>query len=160
MNWTNFWHPTVHVLQYLFEKNLIKVGRLHLHASFGTFLRTNRPIVCGTVSLWRILEHRQIVVSNSFECSKTRYASNNWPIWTKKVPKEALAIYQLLLRVLKKIFVVHELCSGPSNNRSVLQGFILVVSTVGLISHWLSHAHCFMLCQAAMRTLQLLLELR
>ena len=34
---TNFWQPTVHVLQNVFEKNLIEVGSSHLYASFGTF---------------------------------------------------------------------------------------------------------------------------
>ena len=37
MYWTNFWQPTVHVKQNIFEKNVIKVGSSHLYASFGTF---------------------------------------------------------------------------------------------------------------------------
>ena len=37
MYWTNFWQPTVHVQQNIFEKTLIKIGSSHLYASFGTF---------------------------------------------------------------------------------------------------------------------------
>ena len=37
MYWTNFWQPTVHVKQTIFEKTLIEVCRTHLYASFGTF---------------------------------------------------------------------------------------------------------------------------
>ena len=37
MNWKNFWQPTVHVPQNIFEKTLIEVGSSHLYASFGTF---------------------------------------------------------------------------------------------------------------------------
>ena len=32
MYWTNFWHPTVHVKQNIFEKTLIKVGSSYLYA--------------------------------------------------------------------------------------------------------------------------------
>ena len=35
--WTNFWQPTVHVQQSIFEKTLIQVGSSYLYASFGTF---------------------------------------------------------------------------------------------------------------------------
>ena len=35
--WTNFWRPTVHVQQNIFEKTFIEVCSLHLYASFGTF---------------------------------------------------------------------------------------------------------------------------
>ena len=37
MYWTNFWHPTIHVKQYIFEKTVIEVGSSQLYASFGTF---------------------------------------------------------------------------------------------------------------------------
>ena len=37
MYWTNFWKPTVHVQQNIFEKTLLEVGSSHLYASFGTF---------------------------------------------------------------------------------------------------------------------------
>ena len=37
MYWTNFWKPTVHVKQYIFEKTIIEVGSSYLYASFGTF---------------------------------------------------------------------------------------------------------------------------
>ena len=37
MYWTNFWQPTVHVKQNIFEKNLIKFGSSNLYNSFGTF---------------------------------------------------------------------------------------------------------------------------
>ena len=35
--WANFWKPTVHVQQNIFEKSFIEVGSSHLYASFGTF---------------------------------------------------------------------------------------------------------------------------
>ena len=37
MIWTNFWQPTVHVQQNIFEKTLIDVGSSHFYASFGSF---------------------------------------------------------------------------------------------------------------------------
>ena len=37
MYWTNFWQPTVHGQQNIFEKTLIEVGSSHLYASFDTF---------------------------------------------------------------------------------------------------------------------------
>ena len=37
MYWTNFWQPTIHVQQDIFEKTSIEVGNSLLYASFGTF---------------------------------------------------------------------------------------------------------------------------
>ena len=37
MYWTNFWQPTIHVQQNIFEKTLIEVGSSLLYASFGIF---------------------------------------------------------------------------------------------------------------------------
>ena len=37
MYWPNFWQPTVHVQQNIFEKTLIEVCSPHLYASFGNF---------------------------------------------------------------------------------------------------------------------------
>ena len=37
MYWMNFWLPTVHVQQNIFEKILIEACSPHLYASFGTF---------------------------------------------------------------------------------------------------------------------------
>ena len=37
MYWTNFWQPTAHVQQNIFEKTLIEAYSPHLYASFGTF---------------------------------------------------------------------------------------------------------------------------
>ena len=37
MYWTNFWQPTVHVQQNIFEKIIFKIGSSYLYASFGTF---------------------------------------------------------------------------------------------------------------------------
>ena len=36
MYWTNFWQPTIHAQQNIFEKNLIEVGSSHLYASFAS----------------------------------------------------------------------------------------------------------------------------
>ena len=60
-----------------------------------------------------MLENRQIAVieakcrrfRNSSQCLKTRRASNNWPIWTQKVPKEAQRLgLQTSIRAFSKIF--------------------------------------------------------
>ena len=37
-------------------------------------------------------------ISTPYECSKTHCASNNWPIWTQKVPKEATNFYYTLFK--------------------------------------------------------------
>ena len=37
MYWTNFWQPTVHLQQNIFDKNILEVGTSNLYASFGTF---------------------------------------------------------------------------------------------------------------------------
>ena len=37
MYWTNFWQPTAHVQQNIFEKTLIEACAPRLYASFGTF---------------------------------------------------------------------------------------------------------------------------
>ena len=37
MYWANFWQPTIHVQQNIFEKNLIEVSIPYIYASFGTF---------------------------------------------------------------------------------------------------------------------------
>ena len=37
MYWTNFWQPTVHAPQNIFEKTLIEDGSSNICASFGTF---------------------------------------------------------------------------------------------------------------------------
>ena len=37
MFWTNFWPPTVHTQQNIFEKTLAEVCSSNLYASFGTF---------------------------------------------------------------------------------------------------------------------------
>ena len=37
MYWTNFWQPTIHAPQNIWEKTVIEVGSPQLYASFGTF---------------------------------------------------------------------------------------------------------------------------
>ena len=37
MYWANFWRPTIHIQQNIFEKTLQEVGRSHIYASFGNF---------------------------------------------------------------------------------------------------------------------------
>ena len=64
---------------------------------FWQLLRQNWSIIRGTVSLWSMFENRQLAVfegkcrrfRNSSECLKTHCTSNNLPIGTKKVPKQA-----------------------------------------------------------------------
>ena len=81
----------------------MKVGRSDL-------LHPNRAIIRGTVSLWEMLEYQQIV---AFEC-----ASNNWPIWTHKVPKKAWRCeLPTSTRVFSKIFFCIQTvgCQNPLN---------------------------------------------
>ena len=72
MYWTNFRQPNAHVQQNIFGKTLIEVRSPHLYASFGTFY----------AKIGRRFR-------NSSECLKTHFDTNNWQIWTQKVPKEA-----------------------------------------------------------------------
>ena len=95
--WPNFQPPNAHVQQNIFVKTPIEVCSLHLYASFGSFcvqfgkyftaqwvfehseeMRNRRHFPSMTTICW-LLKH----------ISKTHCASNNWPIWTQKVPKEA-----------------------------------------------------------------------
>ena len=90
MYWTIFWHPVVHAQQTIFEKTLMEVDSPHLYGCFGTFCAQ----IGQSLSLWNMFENQQIDViegkcrrfRNSSECSKTRCATNNWPIMTQKVP--------------------------------------------------------------------------
>ena len=41
MYWTNFWQPTFHVQQNIFEKTLIEIGASHFYASFWHLLCLN-----------------------------------------------------------------------------------------------------------------------
>ena len=93
MYWTNFWQATVHLQQSIFEKTLIELeaGTSHIYASFGTFC----------VHIDQLLE-AQLVFEKCLKTVKLRFlkenvvnfeffrkfhrASNNWPIWTQKVP--------------------------------------------------------------------------
>ena len=94
MYWTNFWQPSVHVRQNIFENNLIKVCTSHLYASFDT--------ICVQISQlfaarW-IFKHskefrnrRHFPSSNLSifkHTSKSHCASKNLPIWAQLVPKE------------------------------------------------------------------------
>ena len=57
MYWTNFWQPTVHVQQNVYEKTLIEVGSFFWH-----LFRSNWTIFGGTVSLWKMFENGKIAV--------------------------------------------------------------------------------------------------
>ena len=77
---------------------------------FWHLLPQNWSIFGDTVSLWSMSENRQFTVMevkctrfrNSSECLKVHCDSNNWPIWMKKVPKEAwrcgLQIYRVSIK--------------------------------------------------------------
>ena len=97
MHWTNFCQPTVHVQQNIFEKNYYRTLYSSSLRFFWYILSPNWSIIRGTVSLWIMVENREIAViegkcrrfRNSSKCLKTHCAAHNWPIWTQKVPKEA-----------------------------------------------------------------------
>ena len=91
MYWTIFWQPTVKVQQNTFENTLFKVGSQHLYASFATF-----RVQIGQLfeAQWNFklseafsFENSDLTIFNHF--SKAHCDSNNWPIWTQKMPKEA-----------------------------------------------------------------------
>ena len=95
MYWKNFWQPTAHVKQNIFEKNLIEVGSSYLYASFGTFCVQIGQFL-EAVSLRKMFENGKIAVFEG-KCRrfqilskslKIHSTSNNWPIWTQKVPIE------------------------------------------------------------------------
>ena len=79
------------------KKTFVEVHSSHRYASFATFCAKLLSIIQGTVSLWKKLINGQIAVfegkfrqfRNSSGCLKTPFTSNNWPIWTQKVTKEA-----------------------------------------------------------------------
>ena len=73
----------------------------------------NWSIIRSKVSLWRMLEHGQIVffdwkmspISNSCEWSKPHCASNNWPIWTQCQKKRKDVSYQIYKSGFKNILL-------------------------------------------------------
>ena len=97
---TNLWKPTVCVQQNMLENSFIKVYSSHLYASFGTFcVKIGQLFAAQWVWQW-VFKHLEDTKSTtiSFDSSdlsivkhtsKTHWTSNNWPILTQKVPKEA-----------------------------------------------------------------------
>ena len=92
MYFTNFWQPTVHVQQNIFEKTLIKACSPHLYASFCTFCL---QICQSYAAQWVFKQSEEFRNRRHFPSiraiftSKTHCASNNRLIWTQKVQKEA-----------------------------------------------------------------------
>ena len=95
MYWTNFCQPTVRVQQNIFEETLIGVGTLQIYTSFGTFcvqigqLFESQWAFEECLNIDKLLFPKMLPISTSCEFSETRGGSNNRPIWTQKVPKEA-----------------------------------------------------------------------
>ena len=96
MYWTNVWQPTVHVQQNIFEKTL-KMLVVHI---FTLLLAPFVPKLVNYLRYSETLKFRKNSKSTSFSFengdftvfihfSKTRCASNNCPIGTQQVPKEA-----------------------------------------------------------------------
>ena len=100
MYWPNFWQPTVHVQQNIFEKAVIEVCSPHLYASFGTFCVQVGQLFEAQRVFLSMFENRQIAV---IECLKNRRASNNWLIWKHKDLD-----YKLFKELFQKYFLVHE----------------------------------------------------
>ena len=81
----------------VFSKQLLYKFIVHFLRFVWHLLRQNFSIIGDTVSLWNMFEYRQFTIiegkcrwfRNSSECLKAHCSSNNWPIWTHKVPKEA-----------------------------------------------------------------------
>ena len=76
----NFFQPTVCLQQQNFENTLVEVDSLHLYASFGTF--------CIQIGHWLFsFEDNDLLMFKHY--SKAECGSNDWKIWTQKLPKEA-----------------------------------------------------------------------
>ena len=95
MYWTNFWQPTVHVQQNIFEKLLYKlvahIFTLLLAPFSSKFVNYSR--YSETLNFRKNSKSTSFSFENSdftafMHCSKTRCASNSWPTWTQTVPKE------------------------------------------------------------------------
>ena len=93
---TNLTAHRLCTIKYFLTKTLFRLIAHIFTLFFWHLLRTNWSIVTGTVSLWKMFESSQIVVFEG-KCRRFRIlkikvslcASNNWPIWTQKVQKEA-----------------------------------------------------------------------
>ena len=62
--WTNFWQPTIHVQQNIFENTSVEVCNSHLHASFGTFCVK----ICQFVAAQRAFKHSKMFCCTWIVC--------------------------------------------------------------------------------------------
>jgi len=93
MFWTNFWQPTVHIQQTIFEKTPIEVFYSYLYASFGTFCVQIGQFfkaqwvfeACFRKSTNCCYRRKMSPMFKDSLCSD----SNNRPIWKQNMPKEA-----------------------------------------------------------------------
>ena len=115
MVWANFWQPTIHLQQNIFEKTCIKVGSWKLYASFAAFLRPNWSIIRGPVN-FELSEEIEISglsktaiwpFSNIFQRLTTPRMIDQFG--RKSSRKKGKHVrYQLLCQYFQKYFVVHE----------------------------------------------------
>ena len=133
MYWTNFWQPSVHARKNIFERTVIKVGRSHLNAAFGTFY----------VQIDHLFEaHRDFKLSKEFEIDgiflrkqrfhhfptffKDSLCVEFWPIWTQRVPKEAQRCeVPTSISVFQEYFVVHKRWAVKDSSNTYVFAYVL-----------------------------------
>ena len=62
MYWTNFWPPTIHAPQNIFEKTFIEVGSSHIYTSFLAPFASKLVNYSRQVSLCKMYENGKIAV--------------------------------------------------------------------------------------------------
>ena len=118
----NFWQPTAHVKQNIFENTLVEACSPNLYASFGTFcveigqLCETQWVFEACLKINKSLSWKE----NSSDHLKTHCAANNGPIWTQKVPKRSvkMSTTSFYKSFFKKYVGIHEQ-SAVSKIRSV-----------------------------------------
>ena len=98
--------PTVRLQQNIFEKNLLLAPFASKLVNYSRHSESLKNVwKWPNRSFWKKMSS----ILSSYESLKSHCASNRWPIWTQRVPKEAqICELPTCIRVFSKIFVVHE----------------------------------------------------
>ena len=117
MYWPNFWQPTVHVQQNIFEKSLKEVGSSHRYDSFGTFCVQIGHFLEAQWVFEKCLKTVKLLFSKEnvvfFEIFRKFKVSLRLEYFLNLDAKGAKRIVKMwatnLLRAYSKYFVVHNL---------------------------------------------------
>ena len=74
---------------YVLKGFILVVSTVQFHCLLDNHLRHCKSLKNAWKSTNRHCQMKISIFSSSYEYLKTHYASINWPIWVKKVPKEA-----------------------------------------------------------------------